>query len=1043
MQQAPLQATGRWDQLPMLQAQPSHNRYRISFQPRNGGAAAAAAAKAAESGELLPDRSLDRSGAVSHSISFTMARYAATGRVSVTDPPLQSLPLQLTLQQAARMSLQQELTAQGEAAARRLRSAAGGGIGTGAAGAAEVDLEAVIRSNPGEAQARVIVARGSWELEARRQTAWKGKGNQRGTGSGAAAGAVGTGASDAGSSTSMSKPTDSAAAAAAAPPGALGLRVAAARVLAIHFGAPIAAPCVHGILRERQPGVARIISAAGGAGAGNESDGGGMGSAEAEGLAAAAEDAGTAAAAASTEGGDAAADAGPADEAAGGIAAPHASKHFATGAAAASTAGVADNQGAAGTAEASKAASTVLVPTLLAAPVVPADAPLADYWRAHGFTYTAEAAAAVRQVTIAFGAFTFNASQPRAALAASFTGGSASSASMNGASIRQAALRLGAPIVCVPADKIFRAAAPLYLPPPSHAADAGGRFPWSSPLRLSLRAALRARPGYVIIAADFRQMEARLLAHLSRDAAMIAAFTGSASPGFSAADGGGRQAVVAGDGTDDSSGGGGGSGVGAAAMTADGPVAAAAPHAPAPAPAPPAQGDFFRRIASRWLRVPEPSITPPQRDAAKVMVYALVYGAGKHAIAAQMRVSLEEAARRVADFKTAFPGVVAWIAATQRQVAALGYATTLFGRRRYLLGARSSSSSTSSGIGRHVGSEDADRAARQGVNTTVQGSAADVLKRCLARINGAFAVELPQLLEQRRAELAAQAQEAAAAAASTGAAAGASSHGAEAAVARAGMAVDDAAAASGLAAAATADAAATSAVAAPAPRAQAVVVPAHPSAAASSPVPVVVPAHPISGLPLLKAFAAAETASTGAASSRAAAPGRGAGAPAAAASGDTTAEWASFVGGLGAEANKGTRGAPQAEALEPASHAAASSAGSAAATSAGASAPTHGTALTFRAPGLLLDPHAAGRVLLQIHDEVIAEVRLEVAWEAACIVDRCMRRAVKLLAPLDVEVSVGPSWGDTVKVPRCVMASRASFEAWLGIKIAFPIQQVR
>lgn len=52
------------------------------------------------------------------------------------------------------------------------------------------------------------------------------------------------------------------------------------------------------------------------------------------------------------------------------------------------------------------------------------------------------------------------------------------------------------------------------------------------------------------------------------------------------------------------------------------------------------------------------------------------------------------------------------------------------------------------------------------------------------------------------------------------------------------------------------------------------------------------------------------------------------------------------------------------------------------------------------------------RLVLQIHDELVYEVREEISVEVAALVKVCMECAATLRVPLEAKVRVGPSWGE-------------------------------
>jgi hypothetical protein len=82
----------------------------------------------------------------------------------------------------------------------------------------------------------------------------------------------------------------------------------------------------------------------------------------------------------------------------------------------------------------------------------------------------------------------------------------------------------------------------------------------------------------------------------------------------------------------------------------------------------------------------------------------------------------------------------------------------------------------------------------------------------------------------------------------------------------------------------------------------------------------------------------------------------------------------------------------------------------------------------------LVDPTPPARILMQVHDEVLAEVRTEVLPQALRIVRDCMTASVALSVPLAVTLAVGPSWGDMAELPPHLAglhaADEPALQAW-------------
>ncbi|KAL0311996.1 UNVERIFIED_CONTAM: Helicase and polymerase-containing protein TEBICHI [Sesamum radiatum] len=73
------------------------------------------------------------------------------------------------------------------------------------------------------------------------------------------------------------------------------------------------------------------------------------------------------------------------------------------------------------------------------------------------------------------------------------------------------------------------------------------------------------------------------------------------------------------------------------------------------------QGDIFTMIAAKWSGKHESSVTSQERDQTKRLVYGILYGMGPSTLAEQLDCSPDEAAERIRNFRTSFPGVAAWL----------------------------------------------------------------------------------------------------------------------------------------------------------------------------------------------------------------------------------------------------------------------------------------------------------------------------------------------------------------------------------------------
>ncbi|WP_337841667.1 DNA polymerase I [Rheinheimera sp.] len=137
-----------------------------------------------------------------------------------------------------------------------------------------------------------------------------------------------------------------------------------------------------------------------------------------------------------------------------------------------------------------------------------------------------------------------------------------------------------------------------------------------------IRQAFIARDGYTILAIDYSQIELRIMAHLSRDQALLNAF---------------------------------------------------------------AQGkDIHRATAAEVFGVSLADVSSEQRRRAKAVNFGLIYGMSAFGLARQLDISRSEAQQYVDLYFERFPGVLDYMERTRAQAHDKGYVETLFGRRLYL-----------------------------------------------------------------------------------------------------------------------------------------------------------------------------------------------------------------------------------------------------------------------------------------------------------------------------------------------------------------------
>ncbi|KAL0273562.1 UNVERIFIED_CONTAM: hypothetical protein PYX00_006201 [Menopon gallinae] len=132
--------------------------------------------------------------------------------------------------------------------------------------------------------------------------------------------------------------------------------------------------------------------------------------------------------------------------------------------------------------------------------------------------------------------------------------------------------------------------------------------------------------------------------------------------------------------------------------------------------------DVFVNIAANIYGVPECNVDDDLRQRAKKTCYGIIYGIGARSLSHQLRVEESIALALMEDFKDKYKGVSLYLENTLKDCRKKGYVTSLMGRRRYLPYINDPNPAIKS------------EAERQAINTTIQGSAADLLKISMVKI---------------------------------------------------------------------------------------------------------------------------------------------------------------------------------------------------------------------------------------------------------------------------------------------------------------------
>jgi len=133
--------------------------------------------------------------------------------------------------------------------------------------------------------------------------------------------------------------------------------------------------------------------------------------------------------------------------------------------------------------------------------------------------------------------------------------------------------------------------------------------------------------------------------------------------------------------------------------------------------------DLHRFVGARIFGVAPEAVTPEQRVKVKAMSYGLAYGLSAFGLARQLRIEQKEARELMADYFERFGGIRDYLRGVVAQAKEDGYTTTMFGRRRPFPDFQSSN---------RVLRDNAERAA---LNSPIQGTAADIIKRAMIGID--------------------------------------------------------------------------------------------------------------------------------------------------------------------------------------------------------------------------------------------------------------------------------------------------------------------
>ena len=136
--------------------------------------------------------------------------------------------------------------------------------------------------------------------------------------------------------------------------------------------------------------------------------------------------------------------------------------------------------------------------------------------------------------------------------------------------------------------------------------------------------------------------------------------------------------------------------------------------------------DFHAETASRVFGVPPEEVTVEMRSRIKAMNYGLAYGLSAYGLSQQLRITPDEARALMDEYFQQFGGIRDYLYAVVDEARKDGYTQTVLGRRRYLPDLTSDNR------------QRREMAERMALNAPIQGSAADIIKVAMLRVDEAL-----------------------------------------------------------------------------------------------------------------------------------------------------------------------------------------------------------------------------------------------------------------------------------------------------------------
>jgi len=139
--------------------------------------------------------------------------------------------------------------------------------------------------------------------------------------------------------------------------------------------------------------------------------------------------------------------------------------------------------------------------------------------------------------------------------------------------------------------------------------------------------------------------------------------------------------------------------------------------------------DIHTRTASEILGVDVPGVTMEMRRIAKAINFGIIYGMGPRKLSDELGIDHKTARDYISTYYDRYQGVVRYREEMIKEASLNGYVTTLFNRRRYLPDIQ------------HANNRIRSEAERMAINTPIQGTAADLIKKAMINIHNRLGKE--------------------------------------------------------------------------------------------------------------------------------------------------------------------------------------------------------------------------------------------------------------------------------------------------------------